>query len=474
VSPARSRLLALTLLVAGAAGGVACGGGAGGPGDDGGGADDPTEAFLGGTTTVFVTGVNAFGLPAANMTLPRSDTFFVGNSFFRTNWVTAPSSTTGRDGLGPLFNAVGCSACHLNDGRSAPPTGPGDVSVGLLFRLNAGQAPDGAPLGDPVYGGQLQPAAILGVAPEGRVDVDYVEEPGTYGDGTAYSLRRPVHTPADLAYGPLDPATVLSPRIGPSVFGLGLLASLDDAAILVREDPLDLDGNGVSGRANRVPDLVTGLLAVGRFGWKATQPTLLQQSAGAFQQDVGLTSALFPAETCTPTQGDCAGAPNGGTPEVEPVVMDPLVFYMHTLAVPGRRHVADVAVRRGRDLFQQIGCAACHTPTLVTGTNAAFPELSGQTIHAFTDLLLHDMGDGLADGSAEFLATGREWRTPPLWGLGLQQAVSGHTFLLHDGRARDAAEAILWHGGEAAAAREAFRLLPADARAALLAFLGDL
>jgi CxxC motif-containing protein (DUF1111 family) len=449
---------------------AACGGGGGG-----GSSEDPTEALTGGDTTVFAVGDDAFGFPLANLSSERSDLFFVGNSFFRANWVTAPASTEGRDGLGPLFNAIGCSACHLRDGRGRPPVLPDEKPFALLLKVfTSGQDAFGRPNPDPAYGEQVQNFSVLGVPAEADVVVSYEEEPGTYVDGTPYSLRRPTYGLSALAYGPLAPDARLAPRVAPAVFGLGLLAAVPEEDVLDRADPDDDDDDGVSGRANLAWDLRALEPRLGRFGWKATETTLEQQAAAAFRNDVGLTSELFPTESCTGSQGECASAPSGGDPEVEPIVMETLVFYMHALAPPGRRAHDDPVVRRGRTVFHQVGCAKCHVPTLETGDLPDFPELSGQRIHPFTDLLLHDMGPGLADDRPEFLATGSEWRTPPLWGLGLVPTVNGHLFLLHDGRARGFEEAILWHGGEGAAAREAFRALPADDREALVRFLEDL
>ncbi len=449
---------------------VGCGGGGGG-----GGVDDPTEAMSGGATTVFNTSLDAFGFPAANLTGTRSDPFFIGNQFFRTNWVTAPSSTTGRDGLGPIFNAVGCSACHLRDGRGRPPELPSEKPVSLLFKIvRPGLFTGGVSSGDDVYGDQLQTASVDGVDAEAEVAISYVEEPGTFPDGTPYSLRRPTYTIANPAYGAIAADAVLAPRVAPAVFGLGLLATVPESDLLSRVDPTDLDQDGVSGRANFVFDIRSNAFRLGRFGWKANQPTLEQQAAGAFNGDVGLTTELFPTDALTPTELATVIEPDGGTPEVEATVLDPLTFYMHTLAVPGRRNVSDPVVRRGRVLFRSIGCASCHTTTLVTGDDPAFPELSSQVIHPFTDLLLHDMGPDLADGRTEFGAGPSEWRTPPLWGIGLQETVSGHTFFLHDGRARDLVEAILWHGGEGQGARDRYRLLSLSDRNALRRYLEDL
>jgi CxxC motif-containing protein (DUF1111 family) len=466
--PAPWRQFALAGIVGLAA---ACGGGGGGGGDTG----DPTEAFSGGDTTVFDTSDDAFGFPLANLSSDRSDMFFVGNSFFRTNWVTAPSSTTGRDGLGPLFNAVGCSSCHLRDGRGRPPVDPGERPLSLLLKIfTDGVDGHGSPHPDPTYGDQIQTSAILGVSAEAEVEVSYEEVPGAYADGTPYSLRRPSYELTALAYGPVDPEAQLAPRVAPAVFGMGLLAAVPEGDLLQLADESDADGDGISGRPNVVWDRTALDFRLGRFGWKASHPTIAQQAAAAFLADVGLTSDLFPAETCTGAQGECSAAPNGGSPEVLPEVMDPLVFYMETLAPPGRRAHEDPEVRRGRDLFNSIGCASCHVTTLVTGDHPTVPELSGHVIHAYTDLLLHDLGPELADGRPDGVATGSEWRTPPLWGIGLVPTVSGHSLYLHDGRARGFAEAILWHGGEALASREAFRSLSAVNRQALLRFLGDL
>jgi len=427
------------------------------------------DPFSGGTTTIFNTSNDAFGFPAANLEAARSDPFFVGNSFFNTNWVAAPSSTVGRDGLGPIFNARSCSACHLRDGRGQPPT-PGEQPVALLFRIGL----DGTDTPDPVYGQQLQNFSVLGVPEEASVTIVYTEVSGTFRVGTPYSLRRPIYGVAGENYGPLAPGALLAPRIAPFVFGLGLLASLDEETVRSRADPLDEDGDGISGRAALVVDGKTGEFTLGRFGWKAEQPTLEQQTAAAFRNDLGLTNPLFPDENCTPGQPACSAAPNGGTPEISQEILDFVTFYMHTLAVPGRRAPDDPQVREGARLFQQARCSACHVPTLETGVNPEFPELSGQVIHPYTDLLLHDMGPDLADGLAAGDAGPSEWRTPPLWGIGLVQSVSGHTTFLHDGRARDLVEAILWHGGEAAESREAFRRMTEAERNALIRFLEDL
>jgi CxxC motif-containing protein (DUF1111 family) len=436
---------------------------------------EPGEELSGGDTTVFDSGRNAYTLSARNLKGERRDRFFVGNAVFNRNWVTAPASTLGLDGLGPTFNASSCSACHFKDGRGAPPAQPGEPFLGLLLRLSLpGQDAHGGPLDEPVYGGQFNHRAILGVPAEGSAMVEYEEVPGAYADGTLYSLRRPVYRLADLAFGSIDPRVQISPRTAPHMIGLGLLAAVDEADIRALADEDDRDGDGISGRPNQVWDPKTGSTRLGRFGWKANQPGLEQQNAGAFLGDLGITSPLHPAENCPPAQTACAAAPTGGAPELDQDKLDEVTYYTHLLAVPARRDFEAPEVLRGKALFRDAGCAACHVPQLQTGSLDGFPELEAQAIRPFTDLLLHDMGEELADRRPDFLADGREWRTPPLWGLGLIGVVNDHTLLLHDGRARDFAEAILWHGGEGERAREAFRTMPAEGRAALLRFLESL
>ena len=437
-------------------------------------AAEPGEELSGGDTTVFDATPNAFSYSARNMTSERRSDFFVGNSFFKDSWVTAPASTEGRDGLGPLYNARSCSACHFKDGRGAPPE-PGEPMVSMLIRLSApGSGEHGGPAPDPAYGGQLQPSAIAGVAPEGEATVTYEEVPGAYGDGEPYALQRPSYAITGLAYGPLAEGAMMSPRTAPAMIGLGLLEAVPEEAIVALADPDDADGDGISGRPNRAWDARRGVEALGRFGWKATQPTVDQQTAGAFLGDMGITTPLFPAQECAPLQADCLAAPSGGEPEASEDVLARVVFYSATLAVPARRAWQDPEVLRGKALFQEAGCGACHTPKLTTGALSGYPELSGQVIRPYTDLLLHDMGEGLSDERPDIDASGSEWRTPPLWGLGLIEVVNGHDRLLHDGRAQGIAEAILWHGGEAEASREAFRTMSREDRGAMLRFLESL
>ena len=446
---------------------------------------DLLEAASGGETTAFNSTRNAFSLPARNLTTEQRREFQVGDSFFTQNWVTAPASTTGRDGLGPTFNAQSCSSCHGLDGRARPPLDAADPERGLLLRLSlpeefrdlyAPGSPAGSPVPDPHYGGQLQDRSILGVPAEGTVVISYEEVHGEYGDGERYTLLKPTYGIEDPAFGPLREDLMISPRIAPVVFGLGLLEAIAEADLRTLADPDDADGDGISGRVSEVWDAEEEAWAMGRFGWKATMPTVSQQAAKAFHEDVGITSSLHPAENCPPAQTACAAAPNGATDEVEREVTDDRLarvsFYTRTLAPPAARDYE--GREEGATLFFAAGCHRCHTPRHRTGTDYAIDALGGQTIFPYTDLLLHDMGEGLADGRPVFNASGSEWRTPPLWGIGLIPTVNGHTRLLHDGRARDVAEAILWHGGEAEGSREAFKALSADERAALIEFINSL
>jgi CxxC motif-containing protein (DUF1111 family) len=413
-------------------------------------------------------------MPAENATAEHESAFFSGNSFFNDNWVEAPSSTTARDGLGPLFNARSCGSCHFKDGRGRPPLGPDEGFVGLLLRLSVpGGGEHGEPTPEPTYGGQLQPYSIGGIPPEGRPSVTYEPIPGTYADGEPYELLRPSYAITELSSGPMQDDTELSPRVAPAMIGLGLLEAIPLARLEQLADPDDADGDGISGRINRVWDVRAGDLAAGRFGWKAEQPTVLQQSAGAFNGDIGITSSLFLAGDCTKAE-PCNDATNGGEPEIDDALLERVGIYSRLLAVPFRTRWKGGELEAGRALFHQTGCASCHAPSHTTGDYAELPELENQRIWPYTDLLLHDLGDALGDARPSFAAEGNEWRTPPLWGLRLYPIVNDHDRLLHDGRARGVAEAILWHGGEAEASREAFRNLNGDERALLIGFVESL
>lgn len=433
------------------------------------------KGLSGGATTVFNRARGAFSQPAANLPIEKLRDFTFGNRLFNTKWATAPASVQSFDGLGPLFNRNSCSGCHRKDGRGRPPLKSEAVMKSMLVRLSIpGSDVDGGPKPHPTYGGQLNNQSILGVPAEGRTEVTYEVHEGQFADGETYQLIAPTYRFTDLNYGTLGEEILFSPRVAPAVYGLGLLEAIPEETLLRLADPEDSDGDGISGRLNRVTDHIHNRVAAGRFGWKANQPSLKQQNAGAMLGDIGITTSVFPNENCTPSQASCTNRPNGGQPELRDTFLDKLTFYTQTLAVPARRRVDEPIVKQGERLFEQAGCASCHTPTIRTGEHPDVPQLSNQVIHPYTDLLLHDMGPGLADNRPDFLANGSEWRTPPLWGIGLVKVVNGHTRFLHDGRARGLMEAILWHGGEADTSREAVQQMSASDRTALIAFLESL
>ena len=452
---------------------------------------------------------DAFSQPSANVTFEGRAGFAIGNALFRRLWVTAPSSTRSADGLGPLYNARACQRCHLKDGRGHPPENARDSAVSMLLRLSV-PARTGAErarlasgreeaIPEPTYGTQLQDLAVPGHPAEGRIRITRVPREVAFADGAPVILEAPRYAILDPGYGPLDPRVMTSPRVAPPMIGLGLLEAIAESDVTARADPGDADGDGISGRARRVWSPANGRTMLGRFGWKAGSATIADQSAAAMSADVGVSNPLAPAPwgECTEQQAACragphgAGAGSGSGPgsgsgagagpeefEAPATVMDAIVFYTRNLAVPARRGADDPEVLRGKGLFYRSGCIGCHTPKHATRADWPVEPLAGQLIWPYTDLLMHDMGDGLADGRPEGGtqggASGREWRTAPLWGIGLTEVVNGHTRFLHDGRARNLTEAILWHGGEAEASREAFRRMSREERGALLAFLNSL
>ncbi|MBL8645507.1 MAG: thiol oxidoreductase [Rhodospirillaceae bacterium] len=439
----------------------------------------PLTPDLGGGTTRPVATNDAFTFIAGNAAEEHKPVFARGNAAFIAKWDPAPGPKPDFDGLGPLFNATGCIDCHVDNGRGKPPTGPEDNLASSLVRVSVpGLDPNGGPNPVPVYGDQIQPLGLEGVPPEARPEVRWSEHSGRYADGTRYSLRKPRVTLASPAYGPFPKDTMTSLRMGNPVIGLGLLESVPESTLRALSDETDANGDGISGRMNIVFDMATKMRKVGRFGWKANNASLRHQNATAALSDMGLSSEMLPIDLCRKEQPEGVEAARKAKPaegfDLNAEHAEELLVYMQLLAVPKQRNPQLPEVQRGETAFRALGCADCHMPTLQTGPDAALPELANQTFHPFTDLLLHDMGGGLADHRPDNLASGTEWRTAPLWGLGLTQKVNGHTFLLHDGRARNVAEAILWHGGEAERAKENFRTSPKAVREDVLAFLGSL
>jgi CxxC motif-containing protein (DUF1111 family) len=434
----------------------------------------PDSDKLGGQTSRLLDTPDAFSFQAANAPREHQRPFSFGNRLFNTNWVEAPASVKSFDGLGPLFNRVSCSGCHTKDGRGQPPeSGQGPMDSMLLRISIPGVGPHGGPKPVPNYGDQLNERGITDVEGEGLASVVYDKTTGQFADGESYTLRKPAYAINKLAYGALPEDVMISPRVAPQMIGLGLLEAVPVEILQALADPDDRDTDGVSGRLNKVWDSVRGQPAIGRFGWKASQPDLLNQNAAAANGDIGLSSGVHPDENCTENQLACAAASTGGSPELKDEFLEKLTLYTASLAVPAQRNSVDAQVVQGAERFREFGCAACHMPTLKSGPHPLF-EIANQVFHPYTDLLLHDMGEGLADNRPDFAATGKEWRTPPLWGLGLLPQVNGHQLLLHDGRARGFSEAILWHGGEATSSRENYRDATKTERDALLAFLNSL
>jgi CxxC motif-containing protein (DUF1111 family) len=434
---------------------------------------------------------NAFSHASANMSFEREMDFKIGNGFFKRLWVTAPASTQAADGLGPLYNARSCQRCHIKDGRGHPPNGADDTAVSMFLRLSIPPQNEEQKqllqehrvnnIPDPNYGTQLQDFAIAGHMAEGQMRIDYEEISVQLADGEKVQLRKPSYRIESLGYGPLHPDIELSPRIAPQMIGLGLLEAIDEKAILQQADPDDSDSDGISGRANMVWSSQHKRVMLGRFGLKAGSASVNEQSQGAFHGDIGISVPLHQTGSgeCTSAQKACIEAPDGNSPqydflEADDQVTDLVVFYAKNLAVPARRNHDTEIVLAGKKIFYEIGCIACHSPKYRTRKNGVAAEQADQLIWPYTDLLLHDMGEGLADHRPEGVANGREWRTPALWGIGLTPVVNDHSFYLHDGRARNLLEAILWHGGEAQASRDIVIGLSKQERQSLLHFIHSL
>ena len=467
---------------------------------------DPQEIKQGGDTGISITSAESYSKPSSNLTASRKGFFFIGNAFFQQPWVVAPASTDSRDGLGALFNVAACQSCHVKDGRGHAPMSSEDNSDSLLIRLAMPATSDEQrqQLQDsqiekvvhPMYGGQLQDRGIQGVPAEARIAVQWTDKPVTFADGYVETLRAPTFKLTKPGYGAFDDEMMVSPRIALPMIGLGLLEQIPDADIKnqASQTANNKNSDGISGKFNWVMDPQTGKHALGRFGWKAGQTKLITQNQSAFNEDMGLTSNIRPHESCMPSQTACIKATtgadeqgNGKTPvEVNDEVAKFVEFYTRNLAVPHRRNADDKLVLAGKKRFYDMGCQSCHTPRYqLPKTDDDHLEQHGQVIYPYTDLLLHDMGDDLADRTiagklpakdtqVEFLANSYEWRTPALWGIGLAQNVDSQATFLHDGRARTLMEAVLWHGGEAEKQRQKVLKLDKQGRAELDAFLKSL
>jgi len=425
-----------------------------------------------------------FEQPAAVLDYRQVQRFMRGRHHFNQNWVQFPS-LGGDWGLGPTFITDRCTGCHVKGGRGDVPKGPDEAPVGLLIRLSVpGEGAGGAPKPHPIYGDQIQNQGLMGqgrdatflgerVPQEADVFVEWEMRTVALDDGETIELRKPKLRWAKLWFGPLGEDTMISLRLAQPLFGLGLLEAVSEETILALARRQQ--AQGLNGRPNYVRDDIGKRTALGRFGWKANQPSIKQQIAAAFAGDLGVTSSLYPEMNCPGPQVDCAAQPPGNQPELIDNDWEELEFWTQALAVPARRNVDQPQFKRGERLFEDAKCALCHVPELKTGSKfPKLPQLADQTFRAYTDLLLHDMGEELADGRPDFRAGPRDWRTQPLWGLGLSRQASGSSVMLHDGRARNVVEAILWHGGEAAASRDAFKRMPKADREALLKFVDSI
>lgn len=401
------------------------------------------------------------------------DMFILGKSFFSVPWVEAPSATTARDGLGPLFNANTCKNCHPNNSAGVIFNKDATLNRSLVLRLSIPHAKNinnnlimkNGFLPEPVYGAQLATNGNLKVPFEGNVDVEYRFVKGKYTDGKTYELRVPLYTAKNLNYGVMDKNVNIAPRLALSLVGLGFLEEISQRDILNNEDVTDKDQDGISGKANWVYSPEKKEMMLGRFAYKATAVDIKHQTANAAHNDMGLSNPLYPSENCTPNQKECLDAQKGiGEFDLPMQRLDAISFYLKSLKVPQQRITENFL--KGEKIFNDIGCVKCHIDTFTTK--------NGVTIHPYSDLLLHDMGKDLDDGHVDFKADSSEFRTTPLWGIGLREKLSGALNLLHDGRARSFEEAILWHGGEAQNTKNTFKALPQKSREYLIDFLKGL
>ena len=455
-----------------------------------------SESFPAGDATVSLRPFPSFMLPAKNLPEEKRKYFHAGKALGHQPWIKAPTVTDARDGLGPIYNARTCLFCHINGGRGIVPDNDKVMLFSSFLRLSIpGFDKVHGVIGEPTYGDQLQSQSVslahqLGaqvkegdlkykeVPPEAYVYIDWQRKSFTYPDGKKITLKTPKPIIKKLGYGAMHPDTLMGIRNAPPLQGMGLLELISQKDIDKKVDPNDENSDGISGRQNQVWDFDLKKTVPGRFGLKANKANVRMQTAAAFANDVGISNPVFPEQTCTQSQVLCLKAPNGNDAKTGVEISEELlaltVNFTKNLGVPLRRKPNDKIVLKGRTLFYQTGCQQCHTPSYITQDSKEFPHLANQTIWPYTDLLLHDMGDDLADGRPDYLATGNEWRTPPLWGVGLGKKVNGSEHLLHDGRASSVEEAILWHGGEAEATKQNFINLNSESRNALIKFVESL
>ena len=446
--------------------------------------DQPDPTLSAGDFTLKRADATAFAEPAPVLTYKQQQIFMRGRQHFNQKWVIFPSMG-GDWGLGPTFIADKCSGCHIGGGRGVMPTAE-EEPVGVLIRMSIpGTDEHGGVKPHPAYGDQFQNQGLTGkdaynhgvgdrVPPEGTVYIDW-DDAGVveFADGEKVTLRKPKPRFDKLTFGPIGPETMLSLRFTPPIFGMGLLEAAPEETLL--DIAKKQVAHGISGRPNTVWDPYTKQTRMGRFGWKANVPTIRMQIALAFHGDIGATTSLFIEDNCTSVQALCLASTPNNRPEVIDLNWDETEFWTQGLAVPARRNVTDADFKRGEVLFDDAKCSVCHVPTMKTAAEfKPLPQLANQIFHAYTDLLIHDMGEGLSDGRPDYQAKPTEWRTPPLWALGLSEIVTGSTSMLHDGRARNATEAILWHDGEAKVSRDAFRKMSKVDRDALLKFLNSI
>lgn len=441
---------------------------------------DESEKKPGGTMTTARVSERSYIYPGPNLSGKDKLDFWTGFSLFRDPWVIAPSSTKDRDGLGPLFSTRSCISCHLAGARGDQALEGISKPSALVVRL--GPSSKNESYEDPKYGGQIQPRTFPISHPsitselkgEAKLSLRYIQVRGQYADGEIYTLRRPIFSLIEKAFGEFAAQSVPSYRLAPAVYGMGLLDAIDEQDLIDLEDIDDFNNDGISASYNRVINVKTKTKQIGRFGHKGKHPTLEQQVAAAFRDDIGITNTLFPKESCMPHQTACKQASLMGghqTVEIPDKLFKLVDRFSAGLGVPPARELASKQVQAGRALFYRAGCDSCHTPSYTTDKNYPNQALANQKIWPYSDLALHDMGPDLGDAMWEGAAQPREWRTPPLWGIGLRDKYQKNAVFLHDGRAQSITEAILWHGGEGEAAKDVFVHFSQSERQDLIAFL---